>query len=118
MSDILEKSLERLRDRSGAPSIEDPEAFVNAVMKAVEEPVAAHHTTGLSRELWPLVLRACIGAAAAVLFIVLIGIESQPKVPQTASECGSVVEYEFSAQNLLKNIEIAKRYTALKDVTL
>lgn len=106
MSDILEKSLERLRDRSGAPMLEDPDSLLGAVMEATEPAV---------RPLWPLVLRACISSAAVVLLIAFVGLQSQPAVKAPVSDdC----RYELSATHLIKSLEIAKEYNTLKNKIL
>ena len=58
MSDILEDTLQRLKDRSGAPVLEDPDALTDAVMMATEprRPVSV----------WLTVLRICSSMAACL----------------------------------------------------
>lgn len=110
MSDILEDTLQRLKDRSGAPVLEDPDALTDAVMMATEprRPVSV----------WLTVLRICSSMAAVLLIGLFIGLREQPSAQALTSDRKTDRLYKYTVEQQRQSLSLAAKVVAFKNRAL
>lgn len=108
MSDILEKTIRRLKESSGTVVLENPDELTDAIMMM----------TKADRPVWLTVLRACSSAAAVLLIGLFIGLREQPSAPAVTSEQKTDRLYKFTVEQQKQSLSLAAKVVAFKNRAL